>query len=211
MIRDPYWWINHFYYLDGNTIYEQFMQNMCAIIAAYYCWEMACNRYAKLQYSIAVHHWMSSIAALTIVVFDRFEPLLSWYGLIGIFCSGIPINFALTLRSSSYKKYNKLNRLIKFSLKFAAYWYLVNIIILFTGAILILSNQWLNGYYDGNTARQISFAITVICFIAFGYDDIITLRALFELSHWFKITRDWKEPLYTQCIDRYAKIISFCI
>eukprot|EP01084_Bolivina_argentea_P311721 539602_1 len=119
LIAEPQWFIQHFYYLNENTIKTQKVQNICALVIAYYCWEMSTNRYAKLQKSIAVHHWLSCIAAITIIYFDRFSPLITWYCIIGLFSAGIPINISLCIRSSS-RKYKKMNKYIQGSLKFAA-------------------------------------------------------------------------------------------
>ena len=46
---------------------------------------------------------------------------------------------------------------------------------------MITLNMWLNAYYKTPT-QYFKFSYTVVAALAFGYNDIITLRALFELS-----------------------------
>ena len=156
--------------------------NICALVISYYSWEMATNRYAKVQKSIAVHHWLSCVAAMTIIYLDRFSPLITWYAIVGLFSAGIPINVALFLRASA-KDYYQMAAHIRRSLKVAAYWYLCHLITLFIDACVIITNQWLSGYYDGNAGRIVLFCFTILSMIAFLYNDIITLRALFQLSY----------------------------
>ena len=155
--------------------------NICSLVISYYSWEMSTNRYAKIQKSIAIHHWLSCIAAMTIIYLDRFSPLITWYAIIGLFSAGIPINAALFLRASA-TDYKIMGPHIKRGLRFAAYWYLCHLLILFIGACVIITNQWLSGYYDGNAVRIILFCFTILSMFAFLYNDIITLRALFQLA-----------------------------
>lgn len=181
VFHEPIWFSEHFYFLNENTVSTQKVMNICILVISYYSWEMSTNRYAKLQKSIAVHHWLSCIAAMTIVYLDRFSPLITWYAIVGLFSAGIPINAALFLRAHAAGS-KKLGVYIQRSLKFAAYWYLCHLIVLFFGACVIMTNQWISGYYDRNIGRIILFILTLISMCAFLYNDIITLRALFQLS-----------------------------
>ena len=58
IITRPYWYLDHFYYLIPITTNVQLYPLTTAMIASYYTFEMATNRYAKLQWSILAHHWV---------------------------------------------------------------------------------------------------------------------------------------------------------
>ena len=118
------------------------------------------------------------MAAATVTITGSFSPLLSWYAIVGIFTAGVPINFSLGFRANWAYKYPKFTKKL---LKFSAWWYCTHIFLIFGGAAMITLNMWFSGYY--NTGWDyVRFGYTVIAALAFGYNDIITLRALFDLS-----------------------------
>ena len=176
-ITEPEWYLDHFYYLIPSTTNVQLYPLTTAMIASYYTFEMATNRYAKLQWSILAHHWLS-VAAATVTITGSFSPLLTWYAIVGIFTAGVPLNFALGFRANWAYKYTNF---AKRALRFAAYWYLIHLFLIFGGAILISLNMWMHDYYNNNW-DYFRFVYTVLAALTFGYNDLITLRALFDLS-----------------------------
>ena len=107
-ISNPDWFRAHFIDLDPSTVDFWPYQHVSASIAAYYSWEVTCNRYGKLNYSVLMHHWFTVFAALLILL-GVYTPFATWYGFVQVsWC--FPIGYAMAFRTTFSNKYADLMR-----------------------------------------------------------------------------------------------------
>lgn len=173
----PAFYYQHFLYFNANSIYFQPMVNLTALISSFYSWEMMSNRYAKLNYSVMAHHWLSAFGAI-LMMLGVYNPLLSWYGIFGIFI-GSPILLSLGIRANYASACPKITR---FFFWISYLYYMLCLVIVFGGGITLVTLLWMSGSYYTNVGNYISFGISCLSALAFGYDDIILLRALKQMS-----------------------------
>eukprot|EP01083_Nonionella_stella_P119833 358519_1 len=69
------WFMDHFIYLEQDTVGFSPYQHISVSILIFYPWEVAANRYGKTEWSTIAHHFVASLAALAILLgrFIRLE------------------------------------------------------------------------------------------------------------------------------------------
>ena len=162
----------HFIELDASTVDFWPYQHVSASIAAYYSWEVTCNRYGKLNYSVLMHHWFTVFAALLILL-GVYTPFATWYGFVQVsWC--FPIGYAMAFRTTFSNKYADLMRRW---FTFNIYWLMICATCNFTGQFYLL----FMGFSTGRIA--VASCITMMFTMAgWFYDDMQLLKALKVMS-----------------------------
>eukprot|EP01084_Bolivina_argentea_P230172 388282_1 len=169
---NPQWYYLHFIKLDSTTVDFLPYQHIAASILAFYSWEVSANRYGKLSWSVLVHHWLTSIAALFILM-GAYTPFSTWYGFTGI-AMAWPNGIAFGLRATFSHKYPKLTRKM---FKLTYYWYIGVIILNLSGQLFLITNGILTG-----SIHIGALILTMITLIGWLYDDINLMKALLAFS-----------------------------
>ena len=171
-LYDRTWFPDHFIYLKAESAsYEPYI-HVSASILAFYAWEMCANRYAKLNWSIMLHHWLTSFAALMILL-GSYNPFATWYGITAV-QSVFPIWFVLGLRATFSQQYPDLTRK---GFIFSFWWYLFIICLNMSGQLYLIIASLITGNVP-------IYTVIIICFAIFGWmaDDINLLRSLYDFS-----------------------------
>eukprot|EP01083_Nonionella_stella_P280013 952369_1 len=169
------WFMDHFIYLDAETVSLSAYQHISVSILVFYPWEVAANRYGKLEWSTIAHHFVASLAALAILL-GRYTPYATWYGFAGI-SMGYPLLFALGFRAQFANEYPAFTRkmLVCVAYDYGCCCCVVNI----SGQVFLLLNAliWHPGKVHLSVTIPMAFAICT-----WIYDDWKLLKALFAMS-----------------------------
>ena len=171
-IACPDWFVQHFIELDDSTVHFWPYQHISASIAAIYSWEVVANRYGKLNYSILIHHWLTVMASILILL-GVYTPFATWYGFTQVACL-FSIDFILGFRATYSNKYADLTRKAFIC---SVWWVSFTIVCNFAGQFYLL----VNGFVTGRIA--VSSCITMLfTMVGWMYDDQLLLRALYDFS-----------------------------
>ena len=175
IIAYPDWAWEYFIELNGDSArFEPFL-HLSAVVAGFYCWEVAANRYGKLSWPTLLHHWLSVIMAAALAM-EIYIPFAWWYGFTGM-SMAFPMSFMLGFRTQYSFRYPEFTRK---GLVMAKWWYIFIMTLNFSGQIFLILNTLL---YHYNESIHLSMIIVVIiCFCCFLYDDYNLLRALHAFS-----------------------------
>jgi hypothetical protein len=171
-VSNKHWLYDHLYRQVPDTTFYLPYQHVAASILAFYAWEMCANRYARLNYSIIVHHWLTSLAALLILM-GAFNPFATWYGMTAV-QSVFPIWFVLGFRATYANKYPEFTRK---GFIFSYYWYFCIICLNMMGqCLLIIRSFWTK------TIPYYTIILIIIAIIGWMIDDIDLLKSLKDMA-----------------------------
>lgn len=185
---NPNWF---YYYLISmkphlyTSNYEP-LYHASAIIMTMYAWEtVATNRYAKLNWSSIVHHWITVFAATSIIA-GYYNPCAVWYGITGVMLV-FPENFALGFRASHCRKYPMFTKKMFI---FVYWWYLIISILNIFGQIYLI----IFGKFVYQTLSYYTVAYVIVSICAWIYSDYQLLKHLKEFAnmdyHLFSLTKE---------------------
>jgi hypothetical protein len=163
----------HFIVLNPKTVNCQEFQHILASSIVFYAWEIVANRYAKLNYSVLVHHWFTIFASLAILL-GMFTPFATWYGICSVIMA-FPVSFSLGFRAVASKRHPHCTRLL---FVFTFYWYLLMIILDFGGQFFIL----IHGLMTGKIAYWTIISI-VVAIAGWAWDDYHLMRAMYLFAN----------------------------
>eukprot|EP01084_Bolivina_argentea_P116022 206232_1 len=168
----PEWFQAHFFDLDPSTVNWAPYQHISASILCFYCWEVATNRYGRLDYSILMHHWLTAAAALSILL-GVYTPFATWYGFTNVGMA-FAVDFTMGLRATYSNRVAHLTRKL-FICTFV--YYVVIMCMVFLGEIYLIVLGFVTGKIP--IASEI---IMIFTMFGWAYDDINLLRALYDFS-----------------------------
>eukprot|EP01083_Nonionella_stella_P076697 209126_1 len=168
------WFPNHFIWLKSSSMNYWPFQHVTASIVVFYPWEIAANRYGKLDWSTIIHHYVASLAALWLLL-GRYNPYATWYGYSGISLSW-PVFFALGWRTQYGNRFPNITK--KF-LIYAKWHYLAVCVINFSGMGFLFFNclVWHPGVIPLSVTITTMFAV-----VAWVYDDYHLYCSLHSMS-----------------------------
>ena len=171
----PQWFQEHFIDLKADSTDFLPLLHVSATLVGFYSWEVITNRYAKLYWSVIVHHWATAAIALSILM-GRYTPFAVWYGFTEVSML-FPVFFMLGFRAQYSFRYPVFTRK---GLVFARWWMVFTLILNFSGQMFIITNSLM---YHFNESIPISMiCIMFVAILCWLYDDINLLRSLHTFS-----------------------------
>jgi hypothetical protein len=162
-------YIRLFYYSDKSVIQMKFIQGAAATTLSWYLFEtIMINQYYKIQWSVILHHWLTSIAAL-LVLMNYFLPAAILYGIL-LVAFVAPVLFVLGFRVQYGFQYPKF---IKKACRVSYYYYSTLIISCLSLQILMLFNGIISGSYS-----NLYIIFITICCIGWALDDFKAAKAI---------------------------------
>ena len=175
IIAYPDWAWEYFIELNGDAAHFEPILHLGAMVAGFYCWVVATNRYSKMSWPTLLHHWLSVIMA-TALAMEMYIPFAWWYAFTGS-SMAFPMSIMLGFRTQYSFQYPEFTRK---GLVMAKWWYVFIMTLNLLGQIFLILNTVL---YHYNESIHLSMIIVVIiCFCCFLYDDYFLLRALHAFS-----------------------------
>ena len=169
------WFVDHFINLKQETTHNMPYLYVVACTVGFYSWEVASNRYGKLEWSILIHHWFT-VGITMAILFGVYSPFATWYGFCMVFMV-FPVYFSLGFRAQFSYKYPELTRNI---FLFCYYWYIICIVINLMGQSCIILNSLI---WHFNKPIHIGFIVVMLILMAaWLYDDILLLKTLKAFS-----------------------------
>ena len=162
-----FWWC----FVPETNYYIEF-RCLSTAIAAFYLWELAADRYGKLNWSLIAHHTVSAGFGAAIAL-GYYNPMCVWYAYVGVFCT-FPVIVALAIRATFANKFPKF---IRNMFDFIKYYYLVILFFTFGGSLTLMIRGLLIG-----AISPIQFGTTLPLMLVWVYDDILLFKALSEMS-----------------------------
>lgn len=165
--------------LDASAIQLPFVQAAAAIMLSWYLFEtVMLSQYYKIQWSVILHHWLTSMAALLILL-GYFKPAALVYGFFMV-AMVFPVSFIVAFRTHFGVRFP--NAVQKTHKAVSNYYVFLLILCLFFEGLLL----W-NGIQKGVHDALYIGAIILSC-IAWCYDDLKLSKSLKEAS-----TRNYKD------------------
>jgi len=162
-----------FFKMDPAYISTKTVQTAGAVILAWYFFEILITmQYYKLQWFTIIHHWLTSFAAI-LVLMEIYLPAAILYGIVGVAFT-FPVFLLLAFRDHKGKSYSK--RMEKAQLV-AANYYILLLLVLIPAQILLLWNGFSKGVHD-----YLYVGVILLCCVAWCYDDIQLIKALRKAS-----------------------------
>ena len=172
LILYPQWYIDHFYYMIPNTRLEALYNHSAVSIMAFYLWEIMANQYFhKLNISALIHHWLTIIAVISILM-GRFNPFATWYGIVGIFINW-PTSIMLFVRAKFAHKHPTFTQ-NGFKFLYYYYFFLTSFPVIGGEIILLINAYFGNG--KGNVDIPLGISI-IIAMFGWTHDDFKALKA----------------------------------
>eukprot|EP01084_Bolivina_argentea_P312048 540215_1 len=174
-IIDPAWYYYHFILFDESIFDAIPTKLVSGIFIGLYLWEIFTNRYAKLDWSTLLHHWMTIIGALLYVV--RYaSPNLTIYAFYGV-AVNFPVQFMLGYKAIYSTRSEKHAKFTRAGLLVSLYIYIVTCFINVSGQIAI------SIYGLFMFQNYVTFCIVCICVVIWIYDDYQLIKALYSFSN----------------------------
>jgi len=159
--------------LDPTAIKLPFVQAAAATLLSWYFFEtIMLSQYYKIQWSVIIHHWLTSIAAL-LVLLGFFTPAAIMYGIFMV-ALPFPVSFIMGFRTQFGdrfpKEINKAHSIISI-------YYKILLAMCISFELLLLWNG-----VNKEVHSMVYICAIIFCCIVWCYDDLKLAKSLKEAS-----------------------------
>eukprot|EP01084_Bolivina_argentea_P143257 251627_1 len=168
------WAYLHFFCFDTTTLKSPLFMHIISIIISFYLWEIIMLRkYAVINTSVLIHHWLAILFAVLLKV-GIFIPYATLYAFIGV-SLGCPLSLAMGFRANYSFKYPVYARKL---CKFAQIYFIILCVI----NIGFQTSLLIYGVFIVQKISITIFVIMIVCISVWLYEDIVFIKALGEFS-----------------------------